>query len=121
MADTATLDAPPAPAPVRPRAVLVGSALAAGASFIGVLALLGIYVARRAEALSSGGSWLPEGSEIPLTPSNMAFGTMLLSGLTIWWAVDAVRKDDRTGAYLAFGLTFLFGFAVINATMFIIK
>src|SRR5699024_4629658 len=62
-----------------------------------------------------------EGSEIPLTPSNMAFGTMLLSGLTIWWAVDAVRKDDRTGAYLAFGLTFLFGFAVINATMFIIK
>lgn len=120
MAASGTVAVPPAPVPVRPRAVLVGSALAAGASFIGVLALLGVYVARRADALASG-SWLPEGSDIPLTPSNIAFGTMLLSGLTIWWAVDAVRKGDRPGAYLAFGLTVLFGVAVINATLFIVK
>lgn len=121
MAASGTVAVPPAPAPVRPRAVLVGSALAAGASFIGVMALVGIYLSRRADALAAGGGWLPDKADIPLTPANMAFGTMVLSGLTIWWAFDAVRKDNRPSAYLAFGLTGLFGVAVINATLFIIK
>ena len=56
---------------------------------------------------------------IPLTPANMAFATMLLSCVTMAWAVDAVGRNDRRNAYFALGLTILFGGAVINATSFL--
>jgi heme/copper-type cytochrome/quinol oxidase subunit 3 len=116
-------DAPPPAAPTRPRVVLVGSALAAGAAFVGVMALVGMYLQARSGIMhgATPTRWLPGKSEIPLTPSNMAFGTMLLSALTVTWAADAVRRNDRKGAYFALGLTLLFGVAVINATAFIFK
>ena len=120
MAATGTLT-PPAPAPTRPRVVLVGSAFAAAAAFVGVIGMLGFYLSARADTIASGNTWLPDGANIPLTPSNMAFGTMLLSGFTVAWVVAAVRRNDRPSAYLGYALTFLFGIAVINATVFIIK
>ncbi|MCU1498260.1 MAG: putative cytochrome c oxidase subunit [Acidimicrobiales bacterium] len=118
MADTA-LALPPAPRPARPRVLLVGTALAAAAAFMGIVGLVGIYLSARSTALAGGGTWLPDGSNIPLTPANMAFATMLLSAVTMWWAVDAVGKNDRQMAYLALGLTIFFGIAVINATSFL--
>jgi len=81
--------------------------------------LMGLYLAERSAVIASGAKWLPEGSNIPLTPANMAFGTMLLSAVTMWWAVDAVARNDRQMAYLALGLTIFFGVAVINATSFL--
>lgn len=115
--------APPPAEPVRPRVAIVGSAFAAAAAFMGVMALMGMYLHQRANIThgAKATAWLPDGANIPLTPSNMAFGTMLLSGFTVWWVVDALKKKDRKGAYLALGLTLLFGIAVINATLFIIK
>lgn len=115
----ATIGLPPAPAPARPRVLLVGTALASAAAFMTVIGLVGIYLAARADVVSAGGAWLPDGSNIPLTPGNMAFATMLLSGVSMWWAVDAVGKNDRQMAYLALGLTIFFGIAVINATSFL--
>ena len=47
--------------------------------------------------------WFVDGT-IPLTPGTMALGTMLLSCLTMYWAVDAVGRNDRLNAYLALGL-----------------
>ncbi|MEO6987723.1 MAG: cytochrome c oxidase subunit 3 [Aquihabitans sp.] len=119
MAASSALALPPAPQPARPRVLLIGTALAAGASFMGVIALLGVYLSERAAVVATGESWLPDGSNIPLTPGNMAFATMLLSAVTMWWAVDAVGKNDRQMAYLALGLTIVFGLAVINLTSFI--
>lgn len=119
MAADAALALPAAAPPARPRVLLVGTALAAGASFIGIMGLVGIYLSARAEVISTGARWLPEGSDIPLTPGNMAFATMLVSAVTMWWAVDAVGKNDRQMAYLALGLTIVFGLAVINSTSFI--
>ena len=49
----------------------------------------------------------------------MAMATMLISGITMWWAVDAVGKNDRQMAYLALGMTIFFGVAVINAITFL--
>jgi len=118
MADVA-LALPPAPQPARPRVLLVGTALAAAGAFMGIVGLVGVYLSARANALATGGTWLPAGSNIPLTPGNMAFGTMLLSGVSMWWAVDAVGKNDRQMAYLALALTIFFGVAVINATSFL--
>lgn len=110
---------PPAAEPARPRVLLVGTALVAGAGFMGIVGLVGVYLSTRADTLAAGGPWLPDGSNIPLTPGNMAFATLLISAVTMWWAVDAVGKNDRPMAYLALGLTIFFGIAVINATSFI--
>ena len=45
--------------------------------------------------------------------------TMALSVVTMQWAVYAIARDDRPHAYLALGLTGLFGVAVINQTVFL--
>lgn len=119
MAADAALALPPAAPPTRPRVLLVGTALAAGAIVMAFTGLIGAYLAERASVLAQGGTWLPEGSSIPLTPGNIAMATMLLSAVTMWWAVDAVGRNDRPYAYLALGLTMLFGFAVINAVSFL--
>lgn len=113
------LAAPPAPPPARPRVLLVGTALASAGSFMAFAGLIGIYLSNRSAVLAQGAPWLPEGSTIALTPANMAFATMLLSAVTMWWAVDAVGRNDRQSAYLALALTIFFGVAVINATTFL--
>lgn len=110
---------PPGPQPARPRVLLVGTALAATAGFMGIVGLTGIYLSARTSALAAGGTWLPEGADIALTPANMAFVTMLISAVSMWWAVDAVGRNDRQMAYVALGLTIFFGIAVINATSFL--
>jgi heme/copper-type cytochrome/quinol oxidase subunit 3 len=118
MADVAlALPAPAAPA--RPRVLLVGTALAAAATFMAFAGLVGVYASSRAHVLARGSSWLPDGTNIPLTPANIGMATMLISGITLWWAVDAVGRNDRPMAYLALGLTILFGLSVINATSFL--
>jgi heme/copper-type cytochrome/quinol oxidase subunit 3 len=49
----------------------------------------------------------------------VAFATLLISGVTMWWAVESVGRNDRQMAYLALGLTLFFAVAVINATSFL--
>lgn len=118
MAADATLALPPAAPPARPRVLLVGTALASIGTFMAFAGLLGIYLSARSAVIHKGVAWLPKGASIPLTPGNMGFATMLLSGVTMWWAVDAVGRNDRQSAYLGLGLTIFFGLAVINATSF---
>lgn len=110
---------PPVAQSARPRVLLVGTALGAVASFMTIVGIIGVYLAARADVVGAGGTWLPDGASIPLTPGNMAFATMLLSAVSMWWAVDAVGKNDRPMAYLALGITIFFGVAVINATSFL--
>ncbi|WP_426574762.1 cytochrome c oxidase subunit 3 [Aquihabitans sp. McL0605] len=119
MAADAALALPPAAPPARPRVLLVGTALAAGATFMAFAGMIGLYLGQRAAVLSQGGTWLPDGVHIPLTPGGIGMGTMLLSAVTMWWAVDAVGRNDRPSAYLALGITVMFGLAVINATTFL--
>lgn len=117
MADALAL--PPAAPPARPRVLLVGTALASVAVVMAFAGLIGIYLAERHSVLVQGGTWLPEGTSLPLTPGTIALATMLLSAVTMWWAVDAVGNNDRPMAYLALGLTLMFGIAVINAITFL--
>lgn len=116
---SAALALPPAAPPARPRILLVGTALASAATFMAFVWLIGYYASERAAVVSTGARWLPDGSTIPLTPGNMAFGTMLISAVSMWWAVESVGRNDRQMAYLALALTMLFGVAVINATSFL--
>lgn len=109
----------PAAAPVRPRVLLVGTVLGTAACAMGFAALLGIYLSTRSTALASGRDWLPQGATIPLTPGTMTLITLVLSMVTMQWAVYAVGNNDRQHALMALGLTMLFGFSAINATTFL--
>ena len=110
--------APPAE-PRRPRVLLVGTALAAAASAMTLVALTAAYLQARAGVLAAGDTWLPEGVTIPLTAPNMIFGTLLLSVVSMQWAVYALRNRDRPHAYFALGITLLFGVAAINQTAYL--
>jgi heme/copper-type cytochrome/quinol oxidase subunit 3 len=112
--------ADPVPAPPRrPRVLLLGSAFGSVASALTILGLLAAYLQVRGDELAAGRTTLPEGVVLPLTPGNMGMVTLAMSAITMAWAVDALRKDDRPHAYLALGLTLLFGVAFINSTVYL--
>jgi cytochrome c oxidase subunit 3 len=108
----------PAPEAVRPRTFVVATVLATGATVIGFVGLVAIYVQRRALAIDAGQEWYPEGV-IELGPAGMMLITLVLSSVTVQWAVQAVRDDDRPHGFIALGLTMLFGAAVLNQFWFV--
>lgn len=125
-------DAPAAP-PSRPRVLLTGTALAIGGVAMLFAGLIGVYLATRHGVVhpmtGRPGTWIPKAAEmvagkpvdakIPLTPGNMILFTLLLSGVTMQWAVYSVGNNDRQGAFLAMGITLMFGLAAITATSFL--
>jgi cytochrome c oxidase subunit 3 len=111
-------DAPEAPI-ARPRVLMVGTAFAVAAVLMAFAGLIGIYLTERAATIASGNAWIPDGVVIPLNQPNVMLFALLSSSITIQWAVDAARRDDRQQAYLALGLTVVFGFAVINMAAYL--
>jgi len=111
--EVAINDAPEAPV-ARPRVLMVGTAFAVAAMLMSFAALIGIYLTERSAAIYSGTAWIPDGVVIPLNQPNVMLFALLSSSVTIQWAVDAARRDDRQQAYLALGLTVVFGLGVIN-------
>jgi heme/copper-type cytochrome/quinol oxidase subunit 3 len=107
------VDAPPPPL-VRPRVVMVAAALASVGCAAFFAATIGIYLTLRSATLDAHQLWLPASSVFPLQQPNVMLFALIMSSVTIQWAVDAIRRDDRQQAYLALGITLLFGFAVAN-------
>jgi heme/copper-type cytochrome/quinol oxidase subunit 3 len=101
----------PAPPPARPRVLLIGTALAAAATAMLFAGLIGVYLQERSLALKGGGSWLPQGTVIPLTPGTMGMIIMAMSAVVVQWAFYSVGNHDRVSAYCAMGLTLLLGAA----------
>jgi heme/copper-type cytochrome/quinol oxidase subunit 3 len=108
----------PAAEPPRPRVLLVGSALASGAAAMVLLTLVAVYTSMRADVIASGERWLPEDANVQLSPGNMGMITLLMSAVTVAWAVYSLRNDDRVHAYLAFGLSILLGIAYIPTVVY---
>jgi heme/copper-type cytochrome/quinol oxidase subunit 3 len=106
----------PRPSPRHQQVLLTGTLFAAGASVMVFAGLIGIYLSQRAQALANDTAWLPEGVVLPLTPANVAIATLLMSCVTVQWAVWAIDNDDRNSAYVALGLTMLLGLAFVNET-----
>ena len=106
-----------APLP-RQRTILVGTVFGTAASLMYFAALLGVYLRERADALSGGGDWIPSGANIQLAQPTVAAWTMLMSVVTMQWAVYAIARNDRTHAMLATALTTLFGLSVVVTTSF---
>jgi len=100
------------PAPLRrPRVLLIGTSMAAVASVAAFGVLFAVYFGLRAERVAGGETWLPDGATIPLSPGNMSMITLIMSLVTVQWAVHAGKVRDRGHAYLALALTLLFGIA----------
>jgi heme/copper-type cytochrome/quinol oxidase subunit 3 len=112
----AVASAPPAR---RPRVLLIGAAFGAVASALVVLSMLAAYLQLRGDRLADGVTALPDGVVLSLTPGNMGLLTLSMSAVTMAWVVYALRRDDRTHAYLALGLTLLLGVAFINSTAYL--
>lgn len=116
---TATRSLPLAPPVQRPRVLIVGTAFAVVGVLMAFLALIAIYLAERSAVISAGDTWLPEGVTIPLDQPNIMLGSLLMSVVTVQWAVYAIARNDRVNAYLALGLTLLFGFMVVVMTVYL--
>ncbi len=109
--------APPAIEP-RPRTLLTGTVFAIAACVVYFAAAFGVYLKERSDALAADVAFIKKGT-IPLVPGGMMLLTAALSAVMITWAVQAVRNDDRKHAYLALGITLLFGIANINQQWFL--
>lgn len=109
--------------PARPKVLLYATALISTAVILGFTSLVGFYLAERADYLAQGleEPWLPGGTTIPLTQPNFMLLTVGLSAVTMLWAIQAVGNNDRANAFIALGLTLLFGFAQITQTFFLLS
>jgi cytochrome c oxidase subunit 3 len=115
----ATHALPPAPPVQRPRVLMVGTAFACAAGVMVLLAMLGMYLTQRGAVLAAGDTWLPDGVTIPLTQPNIMMATLLMGVVSVQWAVYAIARDDRVNAYLALGLTLVFGVMVVVMTTYL--
>jgi len=106
--------------PVRPRLLLIATSLACASVIVGYAGLTGYYASRRSAVVASGETWLPDGVTIPLTQPNFMLLTLAFSIVSVIWAVSSIRADDRSQAYIAFGLTLVFGFAQIAQTAYLL-
>jgi heme/copper-type cytochrome/quinol oxidase subunit 3 len=109
----------PAPPLERPRVLMVGTAFMAAASIMVIFGMLGVYLAQRADFLSAGSVWLPTGASIPLQQPNTMMITLIMSVITMQWAVNAISRNDRGHAYMALGLTLVLGASTIVMTSYL--
>jgi heme/copper-type cytochrome/quinol oxidase subunit 3 len=116
---TTTTTGLPAPETARPRTFLVATMFASAAAFMVFAGVVVVYIRERAAARDAGAEWFPDGV-IQLGAPGFILATLLLSVVTVQWAVQAINADDRMNAYVAMGLTALFGGAVFNQLWFVI-
>jgi heme/copper-type cytochrome/quinol oxidase subunit 3 len=117
---TATTTGLPSAEVTRPRTVLVGTMFASAASFMAFVGVIIVYISERGTARTAGTEWFPSGV-VELGPSGFIFATLILSSVTVQWAVQAISNDDRKNTIVALALSGLFGAAVFNQMWFIIN
>ena len=99
----------------RRRQLLFAAAFAGAAWVMFLVTLLGGYLSTRAVDRVA---WLKD-NQIPLTQPTVMLATMIMSAITVQWAVYSISRDDRGHTYLALAVTGLFGVAFINQTWFL--
>lgn len=124
----AVVSGAPAPFVPRRRTVQLGTALMTGASVMYFGGLFGIYVSSRNSHLteqqgleavgSSTTPWIPGSAKVELTAPTVMTWTLLMSVITMQWAVYAYKRNDRRHGLLALATTAMFGAAVINQVVF---
>jgi cytochrome c oxidase subunit 3 len=106
------------PPPAPRRQLFVGTAIVSAAVITLVGGMLATWIRLRTATLHSGGVWLPKKIVIPEVPTNVMLVAFVPLCLFAQWAVYAAKRDDRSHAGLALGLSGLMGLAVINAMVY---
>lgn len=114
MADSPAPLALPSAAIPRGRTVQIGTAFGVAAVLMYFGGLFGMYLAERSVFRNAGTDWIPSSVDIQLTAPSIILWTFIISMPLAWWAVHAIRHDDRKHAYMAFGLVLLLGGMTIN-------
>jgi cytochrome c oxidase subunit 3 len=110
---------PAAPAPARPRMLLVGTVLGCLGALMVFAGMLGVWVSLRDAAGGSTATWVPKKVLVPQIPSNIMLITMVAASVMAQWAVYAISRGDRSNTAVALGVTAVFGAAAINAQAYI--
>lgn len=119
-----------APAPFLPRrrTIQIGMAAFTAMWVMYFGGLFGAYVSSRntwnleQEGLAALGetarSWIPSTADVELTAPTVMTWTLLMSMVTMQWAVYSFKRSDRTHGFLALATQAMFGAAVINQVVF---
>ena len=109
---------PAAPAPPRPRLLMVATSLAVAAGTMLIGAFIAVYLAIREAAGGTTVDWVPSSITFPMITVNVVAITLAGSVVVIHWALWSIANGDRRNSYIALGLTVVLGFAALNAMAF---
>jgi heme/copper-type cytochrome/quinol oxidase subunit 3 len=117
-----------APFVPRKRTLQIGTALFTSMWVMYFGGLFGSYVSARntwnltQDGLAASGesvtSWIPNAARVELTAPTVITWTLLMSCITMQWAVYSFKRSDRRHALIALATQAMFGTAVINQVVF---
>jgi len=108
----------------RRRTLPIGGALLTAATLMYFGALFAIYLSERAAHLTrnaaagDGDPWIPSNVRVELAAPTFMAWTMLMSIITMQWAVYSFKRDDRRHGLLALVVQAVFAAGMINQTVF---
>ena len=118
----------PAPYVPRRRTLQIGTTIMTACAVMYFGGLFGAYVSTRnshnalQDQLAASGEsttpWIPNSAQVELTAPTVMTWTLLMSLVTMQWAVWAYKRSDRRHGLLALATTGMFGAAVINQVVF---
>ena len=124
----AVVSTAPAPFVPRKRTLQIGTAAVTAMWLMYFGGLFGAYVSSRntwkleQEGLAAAGerttSWIPDSAQVELTAPTIMTWTLLMSVITMQWAVYSFKRSDRRHGLLALATQAMFGAAVINQVVF---
>jgi len=124
----ATVSSAPAPFVPRKRTLQIGTAAFTALWVMYFGGLFGAYVSTRndwndaqsriAEGGGTAASWIPDSAQVELTAPTIMTWTLLMSMVTMQWAVYSFKRSDRRHGLIALATQAMFGAAVINQVVF---
>ena len=110
----------PAPFVPRKRTLQVGTALFTAMWVMYFGGLFATYVSERNahNAQEGASSWIPDNAQVELTAPTVMAWTLIMSMVTMQWAVYSFKRSDRRHGLLALATQGMFGAAVINQVVF---
>ena len=119
-----TVSSAAAPFAPRKRTLQIGTAIFTGLWLMYFGGLFGTYIATRngwnfaQQNTDSPIPWIPSSARVELTAPTIMTWTLLMSVVTMQWAVYSFKRSDRRHGLLALAVQGMFGAAVINQVVF---
>jgi cytochrome c oxidase subunit III len=63
--------------------------------------------------VANDGPWPPDGFELPVAVAGVNTAILVTSSVTVHWALESVRRDQRRGLLLGLAATWLLGFTFL--------